>query len=284
MGFETLTVAVPGGKIFATHRGVGDGPPALVLHGGPGIGAEYLVPLIEELDGLFETALPQQRGVEPSTLVGPRDVETHVADAIAVLDHIGWERAWLIGHSWGAHLAMHIAVTQPERVAGIIGIETLGALGDGGGDALTANLVGRLTPDERAQLDVLIADQAEHVDDPTLMAQILMTLWPSYSYVHGNVLPPTSLRLERPLGDGHDTMASVSAHFRHGTLERALPWLNLPALFIHGEGDPLPASVSAETAALIPGARVVIVPESGHFPWLEQNGAVREAVVSLLRD
>lgn len=284
MGFETLKVAVPGGAIFATHRGVGDGPPALVLHGGPGMGAEYLVPLIEELDGLFETALPQQRGLDPSTLVGPRDVETHVADAIAVLDHIGWERAWLIGHSWGAHLAMHIAVIHPERVAGIVGVETLGALGDGGGEALTANLVGRLTPDERAQLDVLIADQADSADDPTLMAQILMTLWPSYSYVHGNVLPPTSLRLERPLGDGHDTMASVSAHFRQGTLERALPWLNLPTLFVHGEGDPLPPSVSAETAALIPGARIVIVPESGHFPWLEQKGAVREAVVSLLRD
>lgn len=107
MGFETLTVAVPGGEIFATRRGAGDVPLALVLHGGPGMGAEYLVALIEELDGLFETALPQQRGLEPSTLEGPRDVETHVADAIAILDQLGWERAWLIGRSWGGHLAMH---------------------------------------------------------------------------------------------------------------------------------------------------------------------------------
>lgn len=59
-------------------------------------------------------------------------------------------------------------------------------------------------------------------------------------------------------------------------------WLSLPALFIHGEGDPLPASASADTAALIQGARVVIIPESGHFPWLERKGAVREAVESLL--
>lgn len=283
MGFEALTVAVPGGEIFATHRGRGEGPTALLLHGGPGMGAEYLVALVEELDGLFESALPQQRGLEPSTLEGPRDVETHVADAIAVLDQLGWERAWLIGHSWGAHLAMHIAVTHPERVAGIVGVETLGALGDGGGEALTANLVGRLTPDERAKLDELIAHQTDGADDPTLMAQILVTLWPSYSHIHGNVLPPTTLRLEHPLGDGYDTMVSVSAHFKTRTLERGLPWLKLPALFIHGEGDPLPASVSAETAALIPGARVVIIPEAGHFPWLERKGAVREAVASLLR-
>src|SRR5438552_10783342 len=69
MGFTSLTVPVPGGEIFATRRGEGDGPPTLLLHGGPGIGAEHLVSLVEELDGLIDGVLPQQRGLEPSTLV-----------------------------------------------------------------------------------------------------------------------------------------------------------------------------------------------------------------------
>jgi pimeloyl-ACP methyl ester carboxylesterase len=284
MGFETLTVAVPGGEIFGTRRGMGEGAPALYLHGGPGLGAEYLIGLIEELDGLVDGVLHQQRGLDPSTLAGPRDVETHVADAVAILDHLGWQRAWLIGHSWGGHLGMHIAVAHPERVAGLVAIETLGAIPDGGRVALNQNLVVRLTPAERAQLDALMVREAEGDDDPTLMAQILMALWPSYSYVHGNVLPPTSLRLERPLANGADTMPSVDAHFAAGTLERGLPALDLPALFLHGEGDPLPPSASIETAALIEGARVEIIPESGHFPWLERKGVVRAAVEALLRD
>ena len=284
MGFVALTVAVPGGEIFATRRVEGEGPPTLLLHGGPGIGAENLVSLIEELDGLIDGVLPQQRGLEPSTLVRPRDVETHVADAIAVLDHLGWERAWLIGHSWGAHLAMHIAVAHPGRAAGLIGIETLGALPpDGGSGALVENLVARLTPDERLTLDALMARQAEGDDDPTLMHKIYMTLWPSYSYVHGNVLPLEALRLERPLDDEPDTMTSVRAHFEAGTLERGLPRLDLPALFLHGEGDPLPSSASVETAALIPGARVQLIAEAGHFPWLERPGFVRAAVEAMLR-
>ena len=90
--FESLTVAVPGGEIFATRRGMGEGPPVLLLHGGPGMGAENLVSLVEQLDGLIDGVLPQQRGLPPSTMEGPRDVETHVADAIAVLDHLGWDR------------------------------------------------------------------------------------------------------------------------------------------------------------------------------------------------
>ena len=281
MGFESLTVAVPGGEIFATRRD-GDGPHALVLHGGPGIGAEYMVGLVEELDGLFETAVPQQRGLAPSTLEGPRDVETHVADMIAVLDHLGWERAWLIGHSWGGHLAMHTAVAHPDRVAGLILFETLGAVPDGGSPELVANLVARLTPDERAELDALMAKQAAGDDDPAIMGKILMVLWPSYSYIHGNVLPPNSLRLETPLPDEPDTMTSVREHFEAGTLERGLPGRDLQALFIHGEGDPMPMRSTTESAALIRGARVEVIPEAGHFPWIERRGVVRQAVEDFL--
>jgi len=284
MGFTSLTVPVPGGEIFATRRGEGEGPPTLLLHGGPGIGAEQLVSLVEELDGLIDGVLPQQRGLEPSTLVGPRDVETHVADSIAVLDHLGWDRTWLVGHSWGAHLGMHIAVAHPERVAGLIALDALGALPpDGGSGALVQNLVARLTSDERAALDALMARQAQGDDDPALIHQIFMTLWPSYSYIHGNVLPPQTLRLELPLEDQPDTMTSVRAHLEAGTLERGLPTLDLPALFLFGAGDPLPPSASLETAALIHGALIQPVEEAAHFPWLERPGVVRDAVEAVLR-
>jgi len=284
MGFESLTVAVPGGEIFATRRGIGEGPRALLLHGGPGIGAEHLIGLVEELDGLIDGVLAQQRGLEPSTLEGPRDVETHVADEIAVLDHLGWEQAWLIGHAWGAHLAMHIAVAHPERVAGLILIETLGAVPDGGSAELVANMVARLTPEERAGLDTLIGSQAAGDDDPNMMAKMFMTLWPSYSYIHGNVVPPTSLRLERAPAGEPDTMASVAAHFEAGTLERGLPTLDLPALLLHGEGDPLPVSASIETAALIRGATVTIIERAGYFPWLERRGDFRPIVAAFLAE
>jgi len=282
MGFERLTVAVPGGEIFATRRG--SGPAAIYLHGGPGIGAEHLMGLVEEVDGLFNGVLPQQRGLPPSTLEGPRDVETHVADEIALLDQLGWERAWLVGHAWGAHLAMHIAVAHPDRVTGLILIETLGAFPDGGSGELVANLVARLTPDERAALDDLMAKQAAGDEDPVLMHKVFMTLWPSYSYIHGNVLPPGSLRVELPIPGEKTTVESVAAHFDAGTLERGLPALDLPVLLIHGEGDPMPLSSTTDTADLIRGARVDVVPEAGHFPWLERPGYFRSIIEAFLTD
>ena len=284
MGFESLTVAVPGGEIFATRRGVGEGPPTILLHGGPGIGAEHLIGLVQELDGLIDGVLPQQRGLYPSTLEGPRDIETHVADEIAILDHLGWERAWLIGHAWGGHLAMHLAVAHPERVAGLILIGTLGAVPDGGATELVLNMVARLTPEERAELDMLMARQAAGDVDPALMGKIYMTLWPSYSYVHGNVLPPTSLRLELPLDGQPDTLASIAAHFEAGTLERGLPSLDLPALLLHGDADPMPMSATRSTAALIRGSEVKVVERAGYFPWLERRGEFHPFIAGFLSE
>ena len=222
MGYDIQHVAVTGGELFSTRRD-GDGPPAVVLHMGPGLGAEMDIGIVEELDGVFETALPQQRGLSPSTLAGPRDVETHVADEIALLDHLGWEHAWFIGHGWGGHLAMHVAVAHPDRVSGLILFATLGAVPDGGLAALNENLVARLTAEERARLDALIERQVAGDEDPTLMREIYGTLWPSYSPSHGNVAAPGTIRIEQPIRDQADTMASVRAHFEAGTLETGSP-------------------------------------------------------------
>ena len=107
----------------------------LVLHGGPGL-SEYTEALAGELDDAFAVYRYQQRGLAPSTTSGPFDIETHVADAVAVLDGIGVERAYVVGHSWGGHLAMHLAAHHPDRLLGLVAVDPLGAVQDGGGAGL----------------------------------------------------------------------------------------------------------------------------------------------------
>jgi pimeloyl-ACP methyl ester carboxylesterase len=177
---------------------------------------------------------------------------------------------------------MHIAVAHPERVLGLITLGTLGAVPDGGAAALTPNLVTRLTPVERARLDALIARQEGGDDDPNLEVEILTTVWPSYFHDHAAGVPAPLLRLEQPVPGVPGTMDSVMAHFEAGTLERGLPRYRGPALLIHGESDPLPASASIDTAALIPGARLELIEACGHYPWIERKGVAREAIATVL--
>ena len=265
------------------RHATGAGPAALLLHGGPGIGAEYLVGLVEELDGLINGVLPQQRGLEPSTLEGPRDVETHVADMIAVLDGLGLgpgvaHRPCLGRPPRDAHRAS----AHPERVTGLILFETLGAIPDGGSAELVVNMVARLTPDERAKLDALVARQEAGDDDPTLMGQLYMTLWPSYSFIHGNVLPFTSLRLEIPL-DGEPIDDRLGDRPFRGGDPGAGPARPGPA----GAADPRRRRPDAADRddrhrRADPGARVEIVQQAGHYPWLERAGEVRRIVAAFL--
>jgi pimeloyl-ACP methyl ester carboxylesterase len=72
----------------------------------------------------------QQRCLSPSATGGPFTVERHVADAVAVLDGLGVDRAVVAGHSWGGHLALQLAVAHPDRVAGLLIIDSPGANGD----------------------------------------------------------------------------------------------------------------------------------------------------------
>jgi pimeloyl-ACP methyl ester carboxylesterase len=117
---------------------------------------------------------------------------------------------------------------------------------------------------------------------PKLEAEILRELWPSYFHDHAGAPAAPPLRLEQPLPGVPGTMASVVAHFEAGTLERGLPDYRGPALLIHGRSDPLPSSASAETAALIPGARLELIEDCGHFPWIERKGVARKLIASLL--
>ena len=63
MGFDQPDRGRPGRRDLRDPARRGRGAATLLLHGGPGIGAEHLVSLVEELDGLIDGVLPQQRGL-----------------------------------------------------------------------------------------------------------------------------------------------------------------------------------------------------------------------------
>jgi pimeloyl-ACP methyl ester carboxylesterase len=265
---------VQGGQIVG-WRGDESGPPALLLHGGPGL-SDYLDSLVSELDGVLTTARYQQRGLPPSLTDGPRDVATHVADALAVLDALGWDRAWLIGHSWGGHLAMHVAVAHPERVLGLIVLDGLGAVGDGGMAALGPNLTGALSEEDLARHNEL--DERDNRGQATEeeRAEQMRLVWPYYFGDPAEAPPMPAFRHDP---SGIETWHSIEGHFADRTLERGLPALQVPVVITHGDRSPVPPTEAKRTAALMPHARLVIHAGRGHFPWLEEPGWVRDVIM-----
>ncbi len=270
---EQFSAPVEGGSLGGSRSGAG--PAVLVLHGGPG-SSDYTEGLEAEIAGRCTLVRYTQRGVEPSLERGPYTVEQHVADAIAVLDALGLERAWLLGHSWGGHLAMHVAVTHPERLHGLISVSALGAVGDGGEAGFAAELMARTPPADAARAEELDqrAMRGEGTDAEAM--ESLRLLWPAYFHTREAApeMPESRLSVECYA----DTWASMHEHLAAGTLERGLPGLSMPALIVHGRQDPIPLRTAREAAELIPGARLEVIDECGHFPWLEQPGVLGDLV------
>src|SRR5206468_12737448 len=113
---DQTTVELNGVRIYT--RRVGDGPPVVVLHGGPGAHHDYLLPQYDRL-ALGRTLLYyDQRGggrspVPRDTPVGWRE---HVADLEALRDRWGLPRLTLAGYSWGGLLALLYAAEMPDRL------------------------------------------------------------------------------------------------------------------------------------------------------------------------
>jgi pimeloyl-ACP methyl ester carboxylesterase len=274
---EEFSARVEGGHIGGWVDGSGE--PVLMLHGGPGMGAAYLASLPEELGAGYRSVIFQQRGLAPSTTDGPFDIATALADIVAVLDHLDIERAYLVGHSWGGHLAMHAATRLADRLRGVLCLDPLGAVGDGGAAAFEAEIFAR-TPEhvrEEAQALDERAMRGEGTEGDAL--ESLRLVWPAYFGDPANATPmPDDLQLsvaayaglwEALLG----AMPSLAA---------ALPDVGVPVGFVAGGASPMPVSVCTDAAALIPGAWVEVVAGAGHMLWMERPGCVRPAFERLV--
>jgi pimeloyl-ACP methyl ester carboxylesterase len=274
---EAFEVAIDG-AVLRGHRG-GTGAPALLLHGGAAV-PDYMGECAAALDGLFATIRYTQRGTPPSEAGPPFTIESHAADAVAVLDALGIDRAWAIGHSWGGHLALHLAHLHEERLLGLLLIDPLGA------DPtvfveLDENLRRGLSAEERASVDEIEERRrGGDVDEADLLERFRL-VWPQYFARREQASPPPARVGVRA---SIETNRSIGAHFEAETLVFGLPGVSLPARFVHGADDPMPVASTERTAALFEDARVETVPAAGHFPWLEEPVAFRAAVERLLAD
>ena len=269
-------INTPAGDIAAWREGTGE--PALLMHGGPGL-SDYTEGLAAELAPRFDTIRYQQRGLDPTTIREPYTIESHVSDAIAVLDGLGIDRAWAIGHSWGGHLAMHVAAAYPQRLRGLVVVDGLGAVGDGGEEEFGKRLSAGLPEDLAARAEALDqrAMRGEGSEDDAM--ESLRIYWPYY-FAHPQTAPPMPA-LRSSVACYGQTFDSLREHLMHRTLELGLPGYRGSALFIHGRHDPIPYQAAEQSAALISGARLAILEDCGHVPWMEKPGAILSAIVAM---
>jgi Predicted hydrolases or acyltransferases (alpha/beta hydrolase superfamily) len=261
------------GPLIAGCR-AGSGPPVLLLHGGPGLGFDYLRDLADELAQENDVAWYQQRGQEPSAAEGPHTVTTDVGDARRVLDALGWEKAYVVGHSWGGQLALHVAEAMPERLLGVLAVDPLGSIGDGRWPEFDEEMFRRTPESVRARARELDELSMAGESSDELALEGMRLVWPAYFADPESAPPMPELRIAS--ARSAEMVPSIQAELP--ALEAGLSGIRVPVGFVHGSRSPMPVAASTDAAERIPGAWVEVVEGAGHFVWVEAPGAVRAAL------
>jgi pimeloyl-ACP methyl ester carboxylesterase len=197
-----------------------------------------------------------------------------VEDARRVLDALAWEQAYVVGHSWGGHLALHVALALPDRLLGVLAVDPLGPVGDGRWPEFDEEMFRRTPEPVRAR--------ARELDELSMAGQVtaelalegLRLVWPAYFADPERAPPMPDFRYA-----GERSAAMVpSIQAELPALEAGLPEIRVPVGFVHGARSPMPIAASTDGTDRIPGAWVEVVDGAGHFVWVEAPGAVRSAL------
>ncbi|HEX6422872.1 MAG TPA: alpha/beta hydrolase [Acidimicrobiales bacterium] len=117
------TVAV--GDVDLSVLDAGDGFPVVLSHGFPELAYSWRHQIPALAAAGCRVLAPDQRGYGRSArpeAVEDYDIVHLTGDLLALLDDIGEERAVYVGHDWGAMVVWQLALSAPERVAGVVGM------------------------------------------------------------------------------------------------------------------------------------------------------------------
>ena len=105
----------------------GEGTPVVLCHGFPEIAYSWRRQLPALAEAGFWAIAPDQRGygrTERPEAVEAYNIRELTGDLVGLLDALGIERAIFCGHNWGGILAWALPLLHPDRVAGVIGVNT----------------------------------------------------------------------------------------------------------------------------------------------------------------
>jgi pimeloyl-ACP methyl ester carboxylesterase len=279
------------GLTFATLE-EGEGPLVLCLHGFPDHSRSFRHQLPALAAAGFRAVAPALRGYAPTGPApdGRYQSAALAADAVALIEALGYDDAIVFGHDWGATAAYGAALAAPQRVRKLItaavpyGPQVLGSF-------LTSY-------DQQRRswymffFQTPFADAAVAHDDFAFLERLWRDWSPGWPY------PPEEMAalkqtfrqpgvLEAALGYYRATFNPALQDPALATLQSRMMTdpIEVPGLVLHGANDGcMGAELVDGMAALFPrGLRVEIVPGTGHFLHQEAPERINTIVLDFLR-
>jgi pimeloyl-ACP methyl ester carboxylesterase len=258
------------------YQQIGEGPDLVMIHGLTGNLAVWHLKIIPMISHRFRTLTYDLRGHGYSDLTpGGYSADAMANDLLGLLDALEIERPALVGHSYGADIALYFALNHPERVSEVVAIEA----------ALPAMIHIRSRDDwEGWDYWAYVLEKAGHVVPPERRSDVDYLLraslgmpkkWGPLNGLPRNPKPFLRLIDETSVAADYEAIGTL-------TLEK-IPAITTPVLLMYTAGSAFLATHDYLNEHL-PNATSLILPrtEWGHFGPLEQPELVAEHIVAAL--
>ena len=186
-------------------------------------------------------------------LPAPYRLEDMAADTIGLMDALGIARAHVVGASMGGMIAQEVAIRWPERVRSLTSI--MSTTGDP-----------RLPPPNPDVMTVFTKPPPKTSDEYVEANVAAWKLFRGPGYPEDEKRDRARAIRAAQRGFYPDGgQRQLLAVYASGSRKKTLPSVKAPTLVIHGADDPLvPLAAGEDTAASVPGAKLVVLPRMGH--------------------
>lgn len=280
-------VTVPGGNVWYQIVGTGDAVPLLVLHGGPGLGCDYLEPLAalaSDHPVVFFDQLGCGKSDQPGDVSLWR-IGRYVEEVAAVRKALDLGRIHLFGHSWGGWLAIEYMLRKPSGIVSLILASTSASLRQFARE--TAHLKSLLPQEIQDTLNRCDAVDDTHSSEyqEAMMAFYTrhvcrLNTWPeplmrSLKNITGNPVP-----YEETIGPN---LFTIAGNLKDWDRTNQIGEITVPTLITCGRYDEIGPACATTLHDIVPNSEMHVFERSSHMSHLEETELYLQGVSSFLR-
>lgn len=258
---------------------VGNGDPVIVIHGGPGMDHHYLRPGLDALAARHTLIYYDQRGTGRSTAelnANAISLDAFVDDIDALRQVLGYGSVTLLGHSFGALLAIQYAARFPESTRALVLMNPVEP-GSRFAEITAERQRARTMSEDAVEMERLRASEGFAARDPETLGRIYRLAFRSVMRDPDRVeelsleLAPSTAR------NGQDVAALLGSSMQPLDGWDRLASIETPVLVLQGRYDAPPPEMGRALAAAFPSGTYQLL-DGGHFPFVEDRGGMLAAV------
>lgn len=212
------------------------------------------------------------------------NIDQFSQDIESLRSQLGYEKMNLLGHSWGAMLAMNYVIKYPQNVTSLILLNSA-PVSESGEQAFREVLAARIKSIQE-KMSTFFDEQAVQQLNAEQINQLYRDLFSIYFY-ESNKVEELSLKMShkaalngfrvRPL------LLDSSSKVRQN-LSISLRALKVPTLIIHGDHDIVPPNTAQEIKETISESKIIYLKNCDHFPYIEAPEMLFSSIKSFLSE